>query len=98
MAFLLSQEKLGITYQIADDDFAIAAGKSSFGGCGLCGSATSRSRSRLLNTTGRSGRSRAAVSCASQRAATNRVAALGGDDLVKRLVELGRHDDGFGGW
>lgn len=86
------------TYQIADDDFAIAVGNGSFGGSGLCGSTTVSPCGRLLNTAGRGGSRRAAGSRASQRATADRVAALGGDDLVKRLVELGRHDDEFGSW
>jgi hypothetical protein len=84
---------LRTTYQVADDDLAIAVGNSSFGGSSLCSSATVSPCGSLLNTTGRGGSSRAASSRASQRAAADRVAALGGDDLVKRLVELGRHDD-----
>lgn len=73
-------------------------GNSSFGGSGLCGSATVSPCGSLLNTTGRGGSGRAAGSRASQRATADRVAVLGGDDLVKRLVELGRHDDKFGSW
>lgn len=89
---------MSTTYQVADDDFAIAVGNGSFGGSGLCGIATVSPCGSLLNTTGRGGSSRTASSRASQRATADRVAALGGDDLVKRLVELGRHDDKFGSW
>lgn len=89
---------MSTTYQVADDDFAIAVGNSSFGGSGLCGVATVSPCGSLLNTTGRGGSSRTASSRASQRATADRVAALGGDDLVERLVELGRHDDKFGSW
>lgn len=89
---------MSTTYQVADDDLAIAVGNSTFGGNGLCGVATVSPCGCLLNTTGRGGSSRAASSRASQRAAADRVAALGGDDLVKRLVELGRHGDEFGSW
>lgn len=98
MAIFYPIEEIENTYQIADDDFAIAVGNGSFGGSGLGSTATVSPCGCLLNTTGRGGSSRAASRRASQRATADRVAALGGDDLVKRLVELGRHDDEFGSW
>lgn len=84
-------------YQIAHNDLALAPGRTSLGR-GSLGASVADWLGGLLDATGRGNRSRSASGRASLDAtAAGRSAALGGGDLIERLVKLAGHDGGCEG-
>lgn len=87
-----TKRRCGNTDQVAHNDLAVASGEGTLGRSGLRAGIAGR-LCVLLDTTcwGSGGRSGTTL----RVAATTSGAALSGGNLVKRLVELARHDDWF---
>lgn len=83
----------GDSYQVAHNDLAVTSSRSGVGWASL-GSGIPGRLDCLLDATSGGDGSRCAGGRASLRAAaTGSSTALGGGDLVERLVELARHDE-----
>jgi len=80
--------------QIADHDLALSDEARTIGRRGLAG--VTRRLGALLNAASGGDGSGLAGRGAARGATVARVAALSGENLVERLVELSRHDGGYG--
>lgn len=88
---VLQEEKKKVwftTYQVADHNLGFANDASTLGRGGLCGVAA---RLVFLNTAGRGGCSGASASRGAAGGASTAGTALGGKDLVERLIKLAGH-------
>ncbi len=83
-----------VTYQVAHNDLAVTSGSGA--GClSALGTGIANRLDSLLDSTGRGNRSLCTVGRAALRAtASGGGATLVGGELIERLIELARHDDG----